>query len=274
VPTDADDPFARPVELSPELPARLRADGHVLVRGLASAAELAGVRPLLEAQAVARAVDKRPLAERDTYGRAFLQTFNLWRVDPRIRAFVLARRFARVAAELLGVEGVRLYHDQALFKEPGGGRTPWHQDQYYWPLDTDDTVTMWMPLVDLPPEVGSMTFASGSHRLGDLCGESISDASDAALARLVAERGLPTVSHGALRAGDATFHKGWTVHSAGPNPTDRMRPVMTVIYMADGTRAAPSANRHQDFDRKVWLRDTPPGERIDTDLNPRLWPPE
>src|SRR5207249_11996994 len=56
-----------------------------------------------------------------------------------------------------------LYHDQALFKEAGGGRTPWHQDMYYWPLDTDRTITMWMPLVDVPAEVGSMLFASGSQ---------------------------------------------------------------------------------------------------------------
>ena len=59
------------------------------------------------------------------------------------------------AAHLLGVDGVRLSHDQALFKEPGGGRTPWHQDQCYWPLDTDKTITMWMPLVDVPGEVGT-----------------------------------------------------------------------------------------------------------------------
>ena len=55
----------------------------------------------------------------------------------RSRSFVLARRLARIAAELLGVHGVRLYHDQALYKEAGGGITPWHADQYYWPLSTD-----------------------------------------------------------------------------------------------------------------------------------------
>ena len=48
-----------------------------------------------------------------------------------------------------------LYHDQALFKEPGGGPTPWHQDQYYWPFDTDKTITMWMPLVEVGPVAGA-----------------------------------------------------------------------------------------------------------------------
>ena len=58
---------------------------------------------------------------------------NLWAVDDAVKQFTLAKRFAKIAADLLGVDKVRLYHDQALYKEPGGGFTPWHQDQYYWP---------------------------------------------------------------------------------------------------------------------------------------------
>ena len=65
--------------------------------------------------------------------------------------------------------------------QAGGGATPWHQDQYYWPLSTDQTITMWMPLVDVPSSVGTMTFASGSHRLGFLGSYAISDESEAAI---------------------------------------------------------------------------------------------
>jgi ectoine hydroxylase-related dioxygenase (phytanoyl-CoA dioxygenase family) len=117
------------------------------------------------------------------------------------------------------VHGVRLYHDQALFKEPGGGYTPWHQDQNFWPLDTDRTITLWMPLVDVPAEVGTMSFASGSHKVPALRGPVISDASQEAFAAAIEELGLPVATHGPLAAGDATFHAGWTVHSAPPNPT-------------------------------------------------------
>ena len=88
-----------------------RERGHAVVRGLASADELEAVRPAIERAAVERAWDKRPLEERDTYGKAFLQSFNLWRVDPLIRRFVFGARFAKAAADLLGVDGVRLYHD-------------------------------------------------------------------------------------------------------------------------------------------------------------------
>lgn len=265
-------PLDDPTELDPATAAGFERDGHAVVRGLASAEEAAAYRPVIEQAALDKAWDKRPLEERDTYGKAFLQSFNLWRVDPAIARFVLAPRFARVAAELLGVDGVRLYHDQALCKEPGGGRTPWHQDQFYWPLDTDRTITMWMPLVDVPAEVGSMTFVTGSHHMGDLRGKRISDASDAEFSRLIEERGLPTDTHGAMSAGDATFHNGWTIHSAGPNPSGMLRTVMTVIYMAEGTRVVPeTSGDEQEFDRKIWLGGAAAGSLIDGDLNPLIW---
>src|SRR5205823_1429564 len=144
-----------------------------------------------------------PFEARDTYGKAFLQAAHLWRLDDNVRRFVLAPRFAKVAAELLGVGGVRLYHDQALIKESGGGHTPWHQDQRYWPLDTDATITMWMPLDDVPPDVGTMTFACGSHLLGDLAGPVISDDSEAMFDAAVRSKGLALDTHGPLAAGDA-----------------------------------------------------------------------
>ena len=248
-----------------------RAHGHTVVRGLASAEEIEALAPVIVEQGTERAYDTRPLEERDTYGKAFLQSFNLWRTDPRIEAFVFAPRFAEVAARLLGVEGVRLYHDQGLFKEPGGGPTPWHQDGYYWPLDTERTITLWMPLVDTA-EIGTMTFASGSHVLPDLRGPQISDASQELFERALQERGLPLETHGPLAAGDATFHAGWVVHSAPANPTGRMRPVMTVIYVDAAARVAAEITKGQVLDHKVWLGGLPPGSPLDDERNPVLWP--
>ena len=95
-----------------------------------------------------------PLAERSTYGKAFLQLFNLWREDDVVRELIFSTRLGRIASDLMRVDGVRIYHDQALFKEGGGGITPWHADQYYWPLDSDKTITIWIPLQATPLEMG------------------------------------------------------------------------------------------------------------------------
>lgn len=246
--------------------------GHCCVRGLAEARECAAYLPEIQTGVDRWHPAPTPLDDRDTYGKAFLQAVALRSIHEPTRGFVDSPRFARVAAELMGVDGVRLYHDQALFKEPGGGRTPWHQDQSYWPLDTDDIVTMWMPLVDLDPAVGSMTFVDGSHRDRDVGAGEISDASDDAVQRTIDADGRSTTTHGALKAGDATFHRGWTIHSAGPNPTDRMRPVMTVIWFADGTRVTEPDSPEQAFDLHTWLGDLAPGSPATGDRNPLLWP--
>ncbi|TFE23568.1 phytanoyl-CoA dioxygenase family protein [Cohnella luojiensis] len=188
-------------------------DGHTLVRGLAKPDEISVYRTIISDLVREHNYQTKPVHERDTYGKAFIQIGNLWQMSDAVKKFVLARRFAKVAAELMGVSGVRIYHDQALFKEPGGGHTPWHQDQIYWPLDTDKTITMWMPLVPVSEEVGSMTFASASHKHGYISKQVISDESHSTLKQYIESKGLETVNYGALSAGDATFHAGWTLHS-------------------------------------------------------------
>lgn len=245
-------------------------DGHLVLRSVASENEILLYRPII-AKALQRLTNEhRDLAERDTYGKAFIQVTNLWRQDDRVREFVFNRKFARIAADLLGVERVRLYHDQALFKEPGGGQTPWHQDMYYWPLATDRTVTMWMPLVDLSEEMGVMRFASGSHLGHHDTRVEISDESNKFYSQLIADKGFRIDGPKEMRAGDATFHLGWTIHSAGQNLTDRMREIMTVIYFADGTRILEPANRHQQADLEAFLGCRRPGEIADSGLNPVL----
>lgn len=165
--------------LDAEQVAQFQRDGHVLLRRVAAQDEIAAYRPVILKARYKYGAAATPLEQRDTYGKAFLKGMNLWVQDDHVKRFVLARRFARIAADLLGVDGVRVYHDQALLKEAGGGLTPWHQDQHYWPLATDNTITMWMPLVDVTPEMGTMHFASGSHKNGYLGEQPISDESEA-----------------------------------------------------------------------------------------------
>lgn len=246
-------------------------DGHILLREVAAPEEINVYRKVITAAAKRYNTESRPLAERDTYGKAFLQIMNLWTKDEAVKRFSLSRRFAKIAADLMGVDGVRIYHDQALYKEPGGGATPYHQDQYYWPLDTANTITMWMPLVEISAEIGSMTFVSGSHRYGYLGELPISDESEAEFQQLIAARKLTTHSYGAMNAGDATFHAGWTLHSAGGNPTNIMREVMTVIYMAADARAIAPDNRNREDDLRVWMPGIKAGEIAASPLNPILW---
>lgn len=262
--------MSQPFPLSAGQIAAYREHGHVLLEQVLPPDEVPVQRAVILGAVEKFNSEKRPLEERDTYGKAFLQIMNLWEGDAAVRNFTLAKRFAQIAASLMGVARVRLYHDQALFKEPGGGHTPWHQDQYYWPIDTQHTITMWMPLVDISEGMGMLTFASGSQRGGFVGNLEISDDSEATLGAMVREKGYPISSPKSMKAGDATFHAGWTLHSAPGNHSDKMREVMTVIYVADGARVTAPLNPNQENDRQRWLMGKAPGALIDSPLNPLL----
>ena len=247
-------------------------NGHIIIQNVVTGDEIESYREVINRAAYKYNTEKRSLQERDTYGKAFLQIMNLWEVDEDVKKFTLAKRFAKIAADLLGVEHVRLYHDQALYKEPGGGLTPWHQDQYYWPLDTTNTITMWMPLIDINIELGMLTFASGSHRSGFVENVAISDESEKKLEQHIKEKEFPISRPEFMRAGDASWHYGWTLHSAPGNTSEEItREVITIIYFADGAHITEPKNEHQEADRQRWLGGLAPGSIAASDLNPLVF---
>lgn len=262
--------FDTQYSLSDEHVAQYQRDGHVLLEDVLPAEFIPPYHDAIVQTVAERNTETRALKDRDTYGMAFLQTTNLWEYSERIKEYVLAKRFAGIAARLLGVERVRLYHDQALFKEAGGGITPWHQDQHYWPLATDKTITMWMTLADISADMGTLRFASGSHVEGYLGDIPISDESETQLREFVESKGFSLAQAAAMTAGSATFHSGWTLHSAPPNFSKEMRPAMTVIYYADGARVSELDNKNRVGDRDRWLPGTAPGELAASELNPVL----
>ncbi|MEM9035988.1 MAG: phytanoyl-CoA dioxygenase family protein [Actinomycetota bacterium] len=258
--------------LADEVVASFRRDGQVVVPGVVDASAAARLRDRLVHVVPGQALDTRPLEERDTYGRAFLQAMNLWRVDDEIAAFVHAPRFAALAAQLLEEPAVRLYHDQALWKEAGGGATPWHQDQVYWPLDTDRTITMWLALDEVEQFDGGLRFVPGSHRDGALAGEAISDESERRFEQLIADGGLSIRPNPPMRPGDASFHLGWTLHGSAANTSGRERAAMTVIWFADGARLVEPDSPERRNDAATWLPGVDVGAAAASPLNPVLWP--
>lgn len=208
-----------------------------------------------------------PLEKRDTYGKAFLQIFNLWHQNEKIKEFVLNKRLGQLAAALMNVDQVRIYHDQALFKEAGGGITPWHADQFYWPLDTNKTVTAWIPLQETPLEMGPLEFAAGSHKIKDGRDLNISDESEKEIQKNLRVNNFEHIIEPFV-LGEVSFHSGWIFHRAGANKTNRVRKVMTVIYMDAETRLMDPKNENQKLDWGRWCPGAEIGKIIDTPLNP------
>jgi len=262
---DLDRPYALPSEAI----AAFRRDGFVRLRNVFRPEELDHYGSRLTSQALALNARRGPPAAQPTYGKAFIQVTNLWEQSDPARDFVFGKRLARIAAELLGVEGVRLYHDQALMKEPGGGITPAHADQFYWPLSSDRCITAWVPLQPVPAEMGPIGFYAGSHRFEVGRDLPISDESERRIGAEMERQGFPLVVD-LFGLGDVSFHLGWTFHRAGPNRTDRPRAVITIIYMDRDMRLAePSPG--QQADRDAFCPGVEVGEVIASPKNPVLW---
>lgn len=205
---------------------------------------------------------------RSIYDKAFLQIMNLWTASDLVRRFVFGKRLARIATELMGCTGVRIYHDQAIYKEPGGGVTPWHTDQFYWPVSNDNITTAWIPLQNTPLAMGPIAFCGKSHLFHG--GRDLEISEDTEITLRDALRSFP-MEELPFELGDVSFHAGWTYHRAGPNSTDRPREVMTVIYMDEDMRLAKPKNRSQVLDIDRWCPGIQEGELIASRLNPVVY---
>ena len=177
----------RPYLLASDADRFYRENGFVKLKNVLDADALSHYDRLITDQVLQLSTQDVPMEERSTYGKAFLQVMNVWNQNRSVRELVLSPRLARIAARLMGVDGVRLYHDQALYKEAGGGYTPWHADQYYWPLDSTKCITAWIPLQQTPLEMGALEFSSGSHHLEIGRDQPISDESEALIDQALAE---------------------------------------------------------------------------------------
>jgi ectoine hydroxylase-related dioxygenase (phytanoyl-CoA dioxygenase family) len=244
---------------------------YIKLKDVLDAETLACFNQSISTQVAKMNTHEVPLDKRDTYGKAFLQLFNLWREDESVKQLIFSKRIAKIAADLMQTDGVRLYHDQALFKEGGGGITPWHADQYYWPLETDKTVTAWIPLQETPLEMGPLEFSAGSHVIVEGRELAIGDESENAIQQRLRVTDFKHVIE-PFDAGEISFHSGWVFHRAGANQTDEMRKVMTIIFMDSAMKLKQPENENQINDWNTWCPGAKVGEIIDSPINPVLYP--
>ncbi len=260
----------QPYVLPPEAIDFFQKNRYIKLKNVFDADTLAYYGHLISQKVAALNTNDQPLEARDTYGKAFLQIFNLWRTDDRIRDFVFSQRLGKIAADLMQTAGVRLYHDQALYKEGGGGITPWHADQYYWPLSTDKTITAWIPLQAVPLEMGPLEFSAGSHVIVEGRELAIGDDSEVLIQKKLRVTDFQHVIE-PFELGEVSFHSGWVFHRAGANQTDQMRAVMTVIYMDKDMILKEPENENQIHDWNTWCPGASVGAVIDTALNPVIY---
>ncbi len=256
--------------LTPEQIGRFERDGFLVTEDALEPGELEEFGSAVD-HAVARRSrgDDRPVEDKSLYEQSFLQCMNLWEDHPQVRPLSFHARLGAMAATLLRTKAVRIWHDQALYKEPGGRITDPHQDLPFWPIQPADQVTAWIPFEGSSREQGGMAYVPGSHRVGlnrfvDITHtfepEPYAVLEDPAIAGI--EPVWVEVPPGAV-----VWHHSLTVHHAAPNATDRMRRVFCIIYFADGcTRSSKLPNVAVD------RQHIEVGQPVQGEVTPIAWP--
>ena len=224
--------------LSPEQIEQYREQGFLVIEGFLDADELAEWRQCTE-EAIRVRIETTPYlhnqaAPDDFYAQVFLQALKLADVHDGMHAIMHDPRLGKVAADLAGVDGVRIWHDQALIKPPFGNPTGWHLDNPFWSFSSKDALSIWVALDDATLGNGCLWYLPGTHKSGRYEATDIGRNQGDLFKQYPEWLGIESVAC-PCPAGSAVFHNGLTAHGAGANMTARPRRAMTCAYMPDGS---------------------------------------
>lgn len=222
-----------------------RDNGFVVIEDFLDAAELEDWRAVVGSAVAERC--GRKFANQDVlvgeddginpdaayYGKVFDQLLNLWQTNATMKEHILDPRIGEMAARLAGVDGLRVWHDQALIKQPWANPTGFHLDTPFWSFSDRRAISIWIALDDATPENGCLCFFPGSHLTTTFDNPGITKNLDAIFGMYPAFRDRAPY-RAVMKAGSCSFHNGMTIHGAGANMTNRARRAMTCAFMPDG----------------------------------------
>lgn len=224
-------------ELSGEQIEAYRRNGFLVVHGFLDEDELDIWRTVTEDAVRARLAGSAGLHNQNDpdsyYSQVFTQALKLREVHEGMRAIMDDRRLGQMAGDLAGVDGIRIWHDQALIKPPFGNPTGWHLDNPFWSFSSKDAISLWVALDDATLENGCLYYLPGTHKLGSFVPTPIGTNQRDLFKQYPDWVGISPVA-APCRAGSAVFHNGLVAHGAGANMTNRARRAMTCAYMPDG----------------------------------------
>lgn len=201
------------------------------------------------------------------YAQVFTQCLKLADSHAGMHALMHDPRLGRVAATLAGVDGIRIWHDQALYKPPFGNPTGWHLDNPYWSFSSRNSLSIWVALDDATRSNGCLYYLPGTQKTATWQNTGIGKNQADLLKvypqwREIATAGCP------CPAGSAVFHNGLCAHGAGANMTNKPRRAMTCAYMPDGE----TFNGTRNVLPEEYFQTLTVGDPLnDNAINPLLW---
>ena len=192
--------------------------------------------------------------------KVFTQCLNLWMDHAGVRGIILDERIGQMAAELEGVRGIRVWHDQALIKEPWAEPTAWHQDNPKWSFSSDHSISIWVALDDVTLQNGCMFFLPGTHK-HRLDKDIPTDAGVGEFFKQYPEFSEIEPVAVTMLAGSCSFHNGLMVHGAHANMSPRRRRAMTCAFMPIGEKFNGQKNILPDH----YFKSLKPGDELNND---------
>src|SRR5438874_6839383 len=171
----------------------------------------------------------------DYFAKVFDQLLNLWQTNDSLRELMVDQRIGKMASQLSGADGIRIWHDQALIKRPWANPTAWHLDTPFWSFSDPRAISIWVALDDATLENGCLFFIPGSHKLTSFDKITIGRNMDGIFEKYPQLKNSKTIAT-PIRAGSCSFHNGLIVHGANANMTNGFRRAMTCAYMPDGNK--------------------------------------
>lgn len=177
----------------------------------------------------------REMVEGDEYyDRVFLQRVNLWKINETVKSLFLDPALGEMLCKLEGIDGIRVWHDQTLQKQPWSNPTSWHSDVPSWSFDSPHAISIWVALDDATVQNGCLYYLPGSHKTDrrDQTSAGVPEIGEffVKYPEFQDTEPVPAV----LKSGQAALHNGLMAHGAGPNMSPGWRRAMICAYMPDG----------------------------------------
>jgi ectoine hydroxylase-related dioxygenase (phytanoyl-CoA dioxygenase family) len=168
------------------------------------------------------------------YDAVWTRRVNLWKNNKTVKRYMLHENLGRILSRLASVDALRIWHDQALIKEPFANPTGYHLDIGKWSFSSAHAISVWIALEDATLCNGCLWFVPGSHRIATFDTVDINENLGGLFEIFPGMAGIDPVPV-PLKAGDCSFHNGLLAHGAGANMTRGRRIAMTCAYMPDGS---------------------------------------
>ena len=199
----------------------------------------------------------------EKYDDRICQWRDLWMTEPYFNDLLNDERLYGAAQAFMQEEGVQLLHDHLIRKQYDAlnDTVPWHQDFPFWPVDTPNSLSCWVPFEDVSEHGGCLEVIDGSHSWGiSPPVDFIMDAKEFGhrddIIRIPAQAGSIVILH------SLTWHRTNPNGEAGTN-----RPAYITLWVPSHTRYRPGLAEWHPVNEHITVK---PGQYLNTDKFPRF----